>query len=217
MKYPIEKILDRKYVRVFDIQYEEGKHYYDSSRRDESELMALCSDKPADAIIPDAVSCAVVLEPRDAAPLLLMTREYRYPVGRYLLSPPAGLIDDADRELGRDVAIRNTAIRELKEETGITFKDGDSFEVINPLLLSSPGMTDECNAMVRMTIHNADLGELTQTGCVGSELFDGFELLTVEDAERIMINGCDDRGVFYSTYTWIALADFVRNYGKDRQ
>lgn len=216
MKYPVEKVLDKKYIRVFDIQYQEGKHYYDSSRRDESELMFLCAEQEARTVIPDAVSCEVVLEQSNEDPLLLMAREYRYPVGRYLLSPPAGLIDVEDRQLGRDEAIRNTAIRELKEETGITFKKDDLFEVINPLLLSSPGMTDECNAMVRMIIYNVDLAELTQAGCVGSELFDGFELLTVEDAERIMTQGCDDRGIFYSTYTWIALADFVRNYGKDR-
>ena len=216
MKYPVEKVLDRKYIRVFDIQYKEGKHYYDSSRRDEGDLMALHADEAVATIVPDAVSCEVVLERDGEEPLLLMAREFRYPVGRFLLSPPAGLIDEEDRALGRDAAIRNTAIRELKEETGVTFKEGDRLDIINPLLLSSPGMTDECNAMVRMVIYQADEDELTQEGGVGSELFDGFELLTLKDAERVMINGCDDSGVFYSTYTWIALSDFIRNYGKEK-
>ena len=209
----MEKVLDNKYVKVIDIQYKEGAHYYDVTRRDAADALVNKTAEQIKSLVPDAVSCAVVLEPADEEPVLLMAKEYRYPVGQYLLSPTAGLIDAADRALGQEEAIRATAIRELKEETGISYKEGDSIEMISPMLFSSPGMTDEANAMVRITIRNADLGELSQDGCVGSEQFDGFELLSVEDAERILEQGCDDNGMFFSVYTWIALSDFVKTYG----
>ena len=211
-QYKMEPVLDNKYVKVIDIQYKEGAHYYDVTRRDAADALACKTAKQIRSLVPDAVSCAVVLEPADGEPVLLMAREYRYPVGQYLLSPTAGLIDAADRALGQEEAIRATAIRELKEETGITFKEGDSIEMISPMLFSSPGMTDEANAMVRIIIRNADLGELSQDGCEGSEQFDGFELLSVSDAERILEQGCDDNGMYFSVYTWIALSDFVKTY-----
>ena len=214
MDYPMKQVLDNKFVKVYDIKFKEGGHYYDVSRRSKEELIA---DKSADeikALVPDAVSCAVVLEQEDKEPLLLLAKEYRYPIGQYLLSPTAGLNDEEDKALSRDEAIRVTAIRELKEETGITFKEGDSVELISPMLFSSPGMTDENNAMVRMIIRNADLSELSQAGCEGSEKFDGFELYNANDAKRVLEQGYDDNGMFYSVYTWIALADFVTRYAK---
>ena len=207
--YPIEQILDTKFIKVFDIQFQEGRHYYDVTRRDADNLIAAKTSDEITSLVPDAVSCAVVLERDGEEPLLLLAYEYRYPIGQYLLSPPAGLIDEEDKKLSADEAIRVTAIRELKEETGITFKDGDSIELINPMLFSSPGMTDENNAMVRMIIRNADLSELTQSGCEGSEKFNGFELLTVDQAKKVLASGCDKNGMFYSVYTWVALADFI--------
>ena len=49
----------------------------------------------------------------------------------------------------------------------------------------------------------------SQDGAVGSECFDGFSLLTKQDAMRILQNGVDDNGLFYSVYTWTALSHFV--------
>lgn len=213
MKFPIDKILDRKFIKIYDIRFKEGRHYYNASRREEEELFLNKSDEEMKTAMPDAVSIELILKPADSEPMLYMAMEYRYPVGRFLLSPPAGLIDPEDRVLSRDEAIRNTSIRELKEETGITFKDGDELTYISPMLLSTPGMTDESNAMARITINNADLGELSQSGCEGSEMFEGYRLLTTDDARRLLAQGCNDDGIAYSTYTWIALADFVNIYG----
>ena len=214
MDYPMKQVLETKFIKVYDIEFQENGHYYDVSRRNAEELIAEKSADEIKALVPDAVSCEVVLEQDGKEPLLLLSKEYRYPVGQYLLSPTAGLIDAEDKVLPRDEAIRVTAIRELKEETGITFKEGDSVELISPMLFSSPGMTDENNAMVRIIVRHADLGELTQDGCEGSEKFDGFELYNAADAKRVLDNGCDDNGMFYSVYTWIAISDFVRNYDK---
>ena len=214
MDYPIKQVLDTKFIKVYDIEVQKGKHYYDVSRRSEEELIANKTADEIKSLVPDAVSCEVVLEQEGKEPLLLLAKEYRYPAGQFLLSPTAGLIDEEDAVLSQEEAIRVTAIRELKEETGITFKEGDSVEIISKMLFSSPGMTDENNAMARIIIRNANLSELSQDGCEGTELFDGFGLYTIEEAKRLLDQGCDDNGMFYSVYTWIAISDFVRQYGE---
>ena len=212
LDYPTDKILDTKFIKVYDMHFKENGHYYDASRRTLEDLLANQTAEEIIKMVPDAVSCSVVLEPEGKEPLLLLAYEYRYPIGQFLLSPTAGLIDEEDKVMSPEKAVRVTAIRELKEETGITFREGDEVEIISPMLFSSPGMTDENNAMARVTIHNADLSELNQGGCEGSERFDGFKLLNVDEAKRILEQGYDDGGMFYSVYTWIALADFVMRH-----
>lgn len=55
---------------------------------------------------------AVVLVPVDADGRLLMVRQYRHPVGAWLLELPAGGVDD------HDASPEAAAQRELREETG---------------------------------------------------------------------------------------------------
>jgi len=81
--------------------------------------------------------------------------------------------------------------------------------VVNPCLFSSPGMTDESNALVCAVLHPEDLSHLTQAGAVGSECFDGFVLLNKAEAQAILRQGRDAHGMFYSVYTWAALLYFV--------
>lgn len=73
---------------------------------------------------------------------LLLTSEYRIPIGVRELGFPAGLIDEPDYGGGNDytVAARGAAIREVKEETGFDFTPT---EVSPNNLYSSPGMTNE--------------------------------------------------------------------------
>ena len=158
-------------------------------------------------MLPDAVTCAVILNLKDCEPRLLLTYEYRYPAGHFLLSPPAGLLDAEDEK--SDNPILSAAAREIKEETGLTITEKDSLSIINPLLFSSPGMTDESNALVCAVINEADVTDLSQKGAVGTECFDGFELLSVSDAREILKNGTDKNNTFYSVYTWAVLMHFV--------
>ena len=81
--------------------------------------------------------------------------------------------------------------------------------VVNPCLFSSPGMTDESNALVCAVLHPEDLSHLTQAGAVSSECFDGFVLLSKAKAQEILRQGRDAHGMFYSVYTWAALLYFV--------
>ena len=76
---------------------------------------------------------AVVLVPVDADGRLLMVRQYRHPVGRWLLELPAGGVDE------RDASPEDAALRELREETG----HRGALTRIGGLFLA-PGYSDEC-------------------------------------------------------------------------
>ena len=211
-KEDIKAVFDSPYVKVADIQYAPGKHYYDATRRNLEELIAVKSDEEFRTMLPDAVSCIVILDTPGEEPKLLLSYEYRYPVGRYLLSVPAGLRDKEDED-GQD-PVYSAAVREIKEETGLEVTEGDRVFAVNPLVFSTPGMTDESNALVCAVLRNADLSALSQEGAVGSEQFDGFALLTREDAIRVLRDGRDERGNFYPLYTWAALSYFVSDAWK---
>ena len=206
-KENVKPLFDSKFIKVFDLQYEEGKHYYDATRRSLDRIAALKSSEEFRAMLPDAVTCVVILNIKDEEPKLLLSKEYRYPAGQFLLSPPAGLLDPEDA--GTENHILTAAKRELKEETGLTITEKDSLFVINPLLFSSPGMTDESNALACAVVRLEDKSGLSQDGAVGSECFDGFELLSKEEAMEILKNGKDKDGVFYSVYTYCCLMYFV--------
>lgn len=203
----IKPLFESKFIKVFDLQYEEGKHYYDATRRSSDRLTAIKSDDDFRTMLPDAVTCAVILKVKDDEPRLLLTKEYRYPTGQFLLSPPAGLLDAEDER--KDSPVLSAARREIHEETGIEIDEKDSLFVINPLLFSSPGMTDESNALVCAVVNLDDLSSLSQKGAVGSECFDGFQLLSSGEAREILKDGRDRDGIFYSVYTWACLMYFI--------
>lgn len=234
----IKSLFESKFIKVFDLQYQEGRHYYNATRRAEEDLVAAKSTEEFKKMLPDAVSCVVIWNPSDDdeksghEPCLLMNREFRYPTGQYLLSVPAGLIDledvetisgykaqiDMDNnnadsnawtiEKNNSILIK-TAMRELHEETGIVITEEDEVSVINPCLFSTPGMTDESNALVKIVLNRDSLNGMSQEGAVGGELFDGFDLLTKVQAKKILEDGVDEHGIYYSVYTWAALTYFV--------
>ena len=212
-KDQVETILDKKFIRVFDLQYKEGGHYFDATRRSIDDLAAIKTDEQFKKMLPDAASCVVIVKTDGEDDRLLLTYEYRYPAGRFLLGVPAGLMDKEDEDC--ENPILETAKREIHEETGIIVDESkDNLSVINPLVFSSPGMTDESNALVLVILNNPDLSVLTQKGAVELECFDGFVLVDKAKAKEILKNGVDDKGHFYSVYTWIALTYFAMDMWK---
>ena len=206
----VRTLSDARFLRLYDLQYAEGKHYFDASRRPLKDLVALKSDEEFRKMIPDAVTIAVVLVNTEGAPKLLMNYEYRYPIGQYLLSPVAGLIDPEDFESENPLV--QAAIREIKEEVGLSVGPADKITVLNPCALSTPGMTDESNAFLCAEIHLEDVAEICQDGAVGSELFTGYELIDVKEAGRLFASGRDRYGNFLSLATWAVLGYFLREY-----
>ena len=74
-------------------------------------------DEEFKKMLPDAVSCVVVLKQKGKEDRLLLNYEYRYPAGRFLLSVPAGLLDPEDKDC--EDPLITAAKREIKEETGL--------------------------------------------------------------------------------------------------
>ena len=210
-KFLIEPVSVNEYISLYDIRYKEGKHYYDASRRTDKNLVATMDDEAFKIMLPDAVTICIIIHLKDEEPKLLMFYEFRYPVGRYMLSTVAGLIDPEDAKKPNPLEI--AAIREIKEETGINFKTTDRIKVINPCAFSSPGMTDESNAFLSADIFLDDLSELTHSGVVGSEMMKDFELLDVKSAKELYLSGRDKYGNQYSLATWVILAYFVMEQG----
>lgn len=206
-KEQVETVYDSRFIKVFDLQYEPGKHYFDATRRTKENLAAVKSDEEFKQMLPDAVSCVVILNIKGQEPRLVLSREYRYPAGQFLLSVPAGLIDPEDAVEGNPVF--HAAIRELREETGIILEETDRIRLINPLVFSTPGMTDESNALVQITLNREEMPKVSQENAEETECFDGFQLLTKEEALKILKDGVDDQGLFYPLYTWAAMMSFV--------
>lgn len=206
-KEQVETVYDSRFIKVFDLQYEPGKHYFDATRRTKENLAAIKTEKEFKQMLPDAVSCIVILKIKGQEPRLVLSREYRYPAGQFLLSVPAGLLDPEDAQAPNPAF--HAAIRELREETGIEPEEGDNIRLVNPLVFSTPGMTDESNALVQITLNREEMPKVSQEGAVGTEMFGGFELLTREEAKKILRDGVDDQGLFYPLYTWAAMMCFV--------
>ncbi len=203
----IETLYESGFLNAYDLHYAEGKHYYEASRRKKEALVAGMSDAEFRTMLPDAVTVAVVLRLPKGETRLLMTYEYRYPIGQFLLSPVAGLLDPEDRA-GPDPLV-SAAVREIREESGLTVKDSDRVYVLNPCAFCTPGITDESNAFLCAEITLEDLGELDQSGAVGAERFNGFELLDRERAQKIFREGRDEHGNFYSLAAWTVLSVFL--------
>ena len=189
IKENVDTLCETKFLKLYDYRYLEGKHYYCSSRRKTEDLVAIKSDETFKTMLPDAVTIAVVLHLPNEKPKLLLSYEYRYPVGRFLLSPIAGLLDPEDSEC--DDPLRSGAVREIFEETGIKVSENDKITILNPCAFSTPGMTDESNAFLSADITIPDTSMINQTGAVGSELFNGFELVSVDEAKEIYRSGKD--------------------------
>ena len=203
----IETLYESRFLCCYDLKPAEGRHYYEASRREMNDLVVKKSDEEFRAMLPDAVTIAVVLHLPGNETRLLMSYEYRYPVGQFLLSPVAGLLDPEDRQ--SDNPLVNAAVREIKEEAGLTVKETDRVYVLNPCAFSTPGMTDESNAFLCAEITLDSLEDLNQNGAVGTELFNGFELLDRERAQEIFRTGRDEHGNFYSLAAWMVLSIYL--------
>ncbi|MDO4962216.1 MAG: NUDIX hydrolase [Eubacteriales bacterium] len=201
----VKECFDGRFVRLYDLQYAEGRHYFDASRRAVDDIFALKDDEEFKTALPDAVTVIVIV--KGETPRLLLSTEFRYPTGQFLLGAPAGLIDEADKQT--DNPLFSATVREVKEETGISIKSHDQLSIVNPLLFSTPGLSDECNALICALISEEDLGTLSTDGAEGTEVFGDFKIVTKEEAVKLLKDGRDEHGIFYSMYTWAALMYFV--------
>jgi ADP-ribose pyrophosphatase len=86
-----------------------------------------------------AVCIVAVTDPPD--PRLILVRQMRQPLRAEALEFPAGLIDPGE-------TVEAAALRELAEETGCR----GAVTAVGPFVYSSPGLTDESVAWVRVRV-----------------------------------------------------------------
>jgi len=133
--YTIQKLTDQPWVNLFNVEYltkDGSPHHW---------LMCSRKDKPVeDAAIPDAVVIVAIL-PTPQGNRLVLTKEFRVPIGDGEYGFPAGLIDKGE-------SIESTVRREMKEETGL---DVVTIHHISPPVYSSAGLTDEACCMALVT------------------------------------------------------------------
>ena len=61
------------YLNVFDYRYAPERHYYNATRRKTGDLAATKDEQSFKAMVPDAVSCIVIVYTPGSKPRLLLT------------------------------------------------------------------------------------------------------------------------------------------------
>src|SRR5262249_35130231 len=138
-------------------------------------------------IIPEAVFIVPLLD-TPAGRRLVMTREFRVPLGDYEYSFPAGLM-----EPGEDVA--TTIRRELAEETGLTVTN---VLMVGPPVVSTAGLSDESAVIAFVDCagvpHGRDLDGLEE-----------IEVLVLDYAQLVALR---KSSVKFSAKAWALLLAF---------
>ena len=122
-----------KFLNLYELEAEnkfgDTHPYYVASRKDEETMMAATKK-----VIPDGVVIYSLFG--EKADKLIMVKQFRYPLNDYTYELPAGLIDPGE-------SVKETAIREMMEETGLTFTPATFDDFLSRPHFYSAGMTDE--------------------------------------------------------------------------
>jgi ADP-ribose pyrophosphatase len=126
MQYNIKKLTESKWLNLFEIEY---KH---KTRRGRWMMSSRKNSPIKNAACPDAVVIIPVVKTPQGSRLVI-TKEFRVPIGDYEYGFPAGIIDPGE-------SVNSAIRRELKEETGLEL---ESIMHTSKPVFSSSGMTDE--------------------------------------------------------------------------
>ena len=176
----VEKKTDNRFLNMYDLQYENkvgGQGIYHIASRGASiEELKLKTHKNK----PDGVIIYALYGPKRDK--VVMVRQYRFSVDDYVYEFPAGLVD-AGETYGQAGA------RELKEETGLDFKQVKADEMYSKPLFTTIGMTDESCA----TVYGYASGKISQEGLEDNEdleviIADRKEVRRILKEENVSIN-----------------------------
>ena len=181
------KLTRQKWLNLFDIEFRDkngrNKSWQMASRQNEPKCMT------GNFSIPDAVVIAPFHVDRKK---IVLTREYRVPLGGFEYGFPAGLVDDGE-------SIAEAARRELKEETGL--------EVTRILKSSQPvyssaGMTDESVAMVFVECTGRPSNEANTDS-------EEIEIMLASQAEVAVL--IEDPEIKFDAKAWLVLSRFAES------
>ncbi|MCR5674350.1 MAG: NUDIX hydrolase [Lachnospiraceae bacterium] len=137
--HSVEQLSGNRFVNLFSVKGENSKghhsNYFVASRaKTIEELEIKRGETRADGV----AIYALYGEKHDR---VVLVRQWRYPIGTWVYEFPAGLCEPGEN-------YRDTAIRELHEETGLIFTPLDVDPMYEKPRYTTVGMTDEATAIV---------------------------------------------------------------------
>ena len=171
----ISTLVETKFISLYNIKYlnkkNKEKSWTVASRKKKEVLEGIYLEGKKDKV--DAVIiCAYHKDNKK----LVIIKEFRVPINKYIYELPAGLVDSDDENF------ENAVIRELKEETGLDVVEIKKDLSSNQVYLS-PGMTDESAAFVYCICE----GEISKNYLEDDEDIEAI-LVSQEEAKEIIKN-----------------------------
>lgn len=175
----VTQVTENLYLNMYDMDVEDRKgnarKYYLASRAKNTEQLEISRKEQS----PDGVIIfSLYGEKKDRVVLI---RQYRYTIDNYIYELPAGLV-----EPGEDY--HTSAVREMKEETGLTLHPIKVDPIYEKPYYTTIGMTDECCG----TVYGYADGEISADFLEDSEeievvLADREEVKRILREERVAI------------------------------
>ncbi len=135
----IKKQTDNRFLNLYEAEvlHRDGSTspYFIASRAPQIEDLKISTKNAS----PDGVIIyAVHGEAKDK---IVLIRQFRYPINDYIYEFPAGLVEAGEN-------MTDCAIREMYEETGLSFTPRHASNAYTKPYFTTVGMTDECCGMV---------------------------------------------------------------------
>ena len=175
----IKKESDNKFLNLFHMEAltDAGRpfDYYFVSRRKEDRLKLYTKDIQAEGVVIYPIC-------KEEPEKIVMIRQYRYPLDDYLYELPAGLIDAGETP-------EQSAIREMKEETGMDFEvyEEGNTSYRRPFFMGA-GFTDEsCNAVFGYASGKISRDDMEDTETIQVLIVDKQEAKRILAEEKVSI------------------------------
>ena len=168
----INQLTENKYLNMYQLEAEDrlGKdmQYFVASRAKSPKELQINTRETS----PDGVIIYSLYGPQKDR--VLLVRQYRYSIDDYIYEFPAGLVEPGEE-------YHEAAIREVKEETGLTLQPLDVDSMYEKPFYTTIGMTDECCA----TVYGYVDGEISSKGLEDTEEIE-VVLADREEVRRIL-------------------------------
>ncbi len=179
------KLAQTKWLNLFDVRFVDktgGERFWQVVSRAAEPRCVSGQFEPADAV--------VIVPYHTAYNRLVVTREYRVPLGDYEYGFPAGLIDKGENA-------EQAARRELTEETGFAVT---RIAKVSPPVYSTAGISDESVVMVYVEC----TGETTSRFTTASEQIEVI-LASPQEAKSL----CERRDLKFDAKAWLVISSFA--------
>lgn len=177
----VEKLTSEKWINLYAADFEHQGHkgrWVFASRK----------EQPYDGPVRgDAVVIVPVLRTPGEPPRLVLEKEFRVPVGGYVIGFPAGLLEPGE-------TVEDSVRREMMEETGMEVV---AFKRVTQPLYSSSGLSDESAAMAFVDVRT------TPQTAPALEASEDIEVILLDYAGVCRL--CDDTTARIDAKAWTAL------------